>query len=75
MLSREDIEHFRRMANRPSLKDGLAVRAKLSYPYPPNPFCSSDISVDIVREALKEAGYENFRLHVAPEGIYIEPSS
>jgi hypothetical protein len=74
MLSREDIEKLRKR-NRPSLKDRLVAKAKLSYPYPPNPFCPGYVSVDIVREALKEAGYENFRLHVAPEGIYIEPSS
>jgi hypothetical protein len=76
-LSQEDIENLLTIhgrMNRASLAERLKARAKLSYPYPSNPFCSSDVSVELVREALEEAGYKNFRLHVSQDGIYIEPS-
>jgi hypothetical protein len=51
----------------------LLNRAKLSYPFPPNPFCSNTISTSLVRDVLLEAGYDNFTLTVTKTGIEINP--
>lgn len=53
----------------------LLQRAKVSYPYPLNPFCSSNVSVQLVQKVLDEAGYKDFTLHVNPDGIYIRPKA
>jgi hypothetical protein len=51
----------------------LLNRVKLSYPFPPNPFCSNTISTSLVKEVLLEAGYEDFTLAVTKTGIEIKP--
>lgn len=59
---------------RMSLRSTLLLRALASYPFPPNPFCSKDVSVQTVQEVLEEAGYKDFRLYVGPNGIVILPT-
>ena len=51
----------------------LLQRAKLTYPYPPNPFCNNTVSLDLVERVLVEAGYKDFKLHLALNGVMIEP--
>jgi hypothetical protein len=62
-----------RTKKRLTFKEKLLIVLKRSYPYPPNPICSSNASVNTVDEALKEAGYKDYRLYVRREGIFIEP--
>ena len=66
-----DIRHFIE-AHRPSYKDRLTNLLKDTYPYPPNPVASRNASLSTVEEALKEAGYKDFKLFVDTKGIWIE---
>ncbi len=71
--SRELMRIMQVRSKRPSLRGILLGRAKETFPFPPNPFCSSTVSSSLVREVLEEAGYTNFKLFIAKDGIYIEP--
>lgn len=74
MLSDDDIPRFDiRRIRRLTLKERLVAQAKNTYPFPPNPFCASWVSVNLVDEALQEAGYTNYTLFIRADGIYIEP--
>jgi hypothetical protein len=72
-FSPEDIQKIlvpRHRTQRPSLREILLSRAKQKYP--PNPFCSNTVSASLVREVLEEAGYKDFSLFIAKDGIWIE---
>lgn len=47
------------------------LRSRANTKFPPNPFCSNNVSTSLVRKVLEEAGHKDFRLYVSPSGIYI----